>query len=179
MKWIGCLALTLALPLGAPAAQETPTLAPGTRVRVTTPDGRVVGTLESIDSATIVVRRQNGRTANLPMGRGTRVDVSGGPGTCSPGHRGTCVLVGFLGGAALGVGVGAGAASNCGEDPLCGLYYLITVPAGALVGTIVGAVVGGEHWNRVELPARLSLAPDVPGALKPWRTVRVGVRLAF
>ena len=131
MKWICCLALTLALPLGAPAAQETPTLAPGTRVRVTTPDGRVVGTLEAIDSATIVVRRQNGRVANLPKARGTRVDVSAGPGTCSPGHRGTCVAIGFLGGATLGVGVGAIAVSSCNGD-LCGLYYLVTVPAGAL-----------------------------------------------
>jgi hypothetical protein len=178
MKWICCLALTLALPLGAPAAQETPTLAPGTRVRVTTPNGRVVGALESIDSASIVLRRQNGRAANLSRGRGTRVDISAGPGTCSPGHRAGCVAVGFIGGAALGVGLGAIAISNdC--DEFCGLIYLLTVPAGALVGTIVGAVVGGEHWNRAELPVRLSFAPGVPGALKPGHAVRVGVRLTF
>lgn len=178
MKWTCCLAFTLAFPLGAPAAQEPPTLAPGTRVRVTSQDGRAVGTLESIDSASIVVRRQNGRLANLSRGPGTRVDVSAGPGTCSPGHRGTCVLVGFLGGAALGFGVGALAVSSC-DDVLCALYYFLTVPAGAVVGTLVGAVVGGEHWNRAELPVRVSLAPGVPGAMQPGRAVRVGVRLTF
>jgi hypothetical protein len=167
--------LTLALPLGALAAQGTPTLARGTRVRVAVEYDWVVGTLESIDSASIVLRRANGEVANLPRGEYTQVDGSAGPGICSPGNRGACVVAGFLGGAALGFGVAA-LTSRGGESPG---VSILAVPAGVLVGTIVGAVVGGEHWHRVELPARLSLALGAPGAVQPWQAVRVGVRLAF
>jgi hypothetical protein len=166
--------------LGPLSAQQTPTLTPGTRVRV----GSVVGTLVSIDSASIVLRRPNGRVASLPRRQGTRVDVSAGPGRCSPGHRGTCLLIGFLGGAALGAGVGAIAVRNCRaalsptDWDLCPFWYFGTVPAGVLVGTIVGATIGGEHWRRAGIPVHLSLAPGLPGAL-PWRAVHVGARLTF
>lgn len=170
MRSICCLALALALPLNPAAAQERPALAPGARVRVTTPDSTVVGILESVDSASIVVRRQDGTAADLPRARGTHVDVSAGPGTCSPDRRGTCVVVGFVSGVALGIGVGAIAASTC--DFCADRINAIALPAGAVFGTIVGAVIGGEHWNRAELPARLSWAPGVPG-------VRVGVSLTF
>ena len=178
MKPICYLALAFVLPVGTLAAQQAPTLAPGSRVRITTPTGRVIGTLESIDSSTIIVRRRDGRAANLGRVQGTRVDVSAGPGTCSPGHRGTCIAVGFLGGTALGVAAGAIAVGNCNTD-LCELYYLVTVPAGALVGTVVGAVVGWEHWNAADLPVRLTLAPNVPNGLEPSRSLRLGVRLAL
>ena len=145
---------------------------------MTTQDERVVGTLTAIDSAAIVVRGKNGSLDSLPMTPRTRIDVSGGPGLCSPGHRGTCVAVGFLGGVALGAVVGAVAVSDC-SDELCVLVYFVTVPAGALVGTIVGAVIGGEHWNRTEPPARLTLAPGDPGSSRPWRAIRMGVRVPF
>ncbi|MDZ4863987.1 MAG: hypothetical protein SGJ01_11140 [Gemmatimonadota bacterium] len=177
MKWYNCLAVALVLPFSSLVAQEPPTLAPGTRVRVTTQDERVVGTLTAIDSAAIVVRRKNGSLDSLPMTPRTRIDVSGGPGLCSPGHRGTCVAVGFLGGAALGAVVGA--AAECSGGELCVLVYFFTVPAGALVGTIAGAVIGGEHWNRAEPPARLTLAPSDQGSSRPWRAIRMGVSVPF
>lgn len=173
MKRIYCLIVTLLLPLAAPVAQQAPTLARGARVRVIAPDRRVVGQLESIDSAAIVVRRQNGEIVTVARAERTRVDVSAGPGSCSPGRRGGCVALGFLGGAVVGIGVGAIAVSGC-DGELCGLYYLVTVPAGALLGTIVGAVVGGEHWKRAETPARITFAPDDRG-----KAVRVGVQVRF
>jgi len=151
------------LPLGALGAQETPALAPGVRVRVTAPDGwRDVGpgSLEAIDSATIVVRRANGTTVAFPRESGTQLEVSWGPGACSGGaRRGGCIALGFLGGAALGIPAGFVwvRSSNCRE--LCGLAFVVTVPAGAVLGTIVGAVVGGEHWRPVEPPARISVGP--------------------
>lgn len=170
MRSVCCLALTLALPLDAAAAQKKQTLAPGSRVRVTTPDSTVVGMLESIDSLTIVVLHEDSTAAGLARARVTRVDVSAGPGTCSPDRRGTCVVVGFVSGIALGIGVGAIAASTC---DFCGdRINAIALPAGAAFGTILGAVIGGEHWERAELPARLSLAPNAPG-------VRVGLSLTF
>jgi len=178
MRPLCCLALTLALPLGAAGAQGTPALAPGTRVRVTTPSNiRVVGTLEFVDSVTIVVRPENAAAAKLPRTPGTQVDISAGPGTCRTDRRGTCVIVGILAGAALGFGAGKIAESQC--DFCGGQIYPYTLTGGALVGAIVGAVVGGEHWKRAELPARVSLAPAVPGASGPWRALRVGVSLTF
>jgi hypothetical protein len=52
-----------------------------------------------------------------------------------------------------------------GGENLCELVYLFTVPAGALVGTIIGASVGGEHWKRVE-PVRVGLQRDGLGHLE-------------
>lgn len=158
------------------SAQQTPPLAPGARVRV----GGVVGTLESIDSASIVLRRPNGREGSIPRRPDTRLDVSI-PGICSAGHRMACVTLGGLGGLALGVGVGAFKVRNCrpGREDLCPLWYVLTLPSGLLVGAVVGAFVWGEHWRRVEIPVHLSLDPGVPGAQEPWRGFRVGARLAF
>src|SRR5436309_2917602 len=159
-----CFALALGLPLGALGAQETPALAPGVRVRVTAPDGwRDVGpgSLEAIDSATIVVRRANGTTVAFPRESGTQLEVSWGPGACSGGaRRGGCIALGFLGGAALGVLAPVVSSGTC-RRLVCGLF-VVTVPAGVVLGTIVGAVVGGEHWRTVEPPARISVGPVGP-----------------
>ena len=193
MKRIWCrFALALGLPLGALGAQQGPALAAGARVRVIVPNPgcifpqtpscyrTVVGSLVAIDSATIVVRRENAETVNVSRAPGTRLDVSTGRGACSR-DRGACIGLGFLGGAALGAAVGflsvqshggAGSGTSCNEN-LCELVYLFTVPAGAVVGMIVGAVVGGEHWERRGLPARLSVGPAGSGG------VRVGLTLQF
>ncbi len=176
MKRICCFALALGLPLGAINAQETPTLAPGARVRVTNEEHlhvvRVVGTLESIDSSTIIVRRDDGDTMNVPRQPGTQLEVSGGPGSCSP-DRSRCVILGLMGGVAVGVLAGLPVANGrgCNDEP-CGLIYLLTVPAGALVGTIVGAVVGGDHWEGADLPAHLSVGPDGSRGLRLGLTLR-------
>src|SRR3989442_3373772 len=100
MKLICSFALALGLPLSALGAQEAPAVAAGTRVRVTAPDGwRDVGpgSLEAIDSATIVVRRANGTTVAFPRERGTQLEVSGGPRVCSRGApRGSRIRPGLL-----------------------------------------------------------------------------------
>ena len=178
MKWICSLALLVLLPAGTLAAQEPPTLAPGTRVRVTTISQTVVGTIESLDSALIVVRRPNRELVTFPT-QYLRVDVSAGPGFCA-GMRSTCIVIGLVGGAAVGFGVPALIISmneNAGE--LDGLIVVVTVPLGALVGTVVGATVGGERWKRVDLSAVLSPAPGGPGGPQPIRTFRAGVRFTF
>ncbi len=162
-------ALVLGLPFGVLVAQETPVLAPGTRVRVTAREHRrVVGTLEAIDSATMVVRRENGTTVSFPRESRTWLDVSNGPGACSGSRRPGCVYVGFLSGALVGALAGfiwghSGGRENLTDCIQCGVIYVVTVPAGAGLGTIVGAVVGGEHWKRVEDPVRVSVGPDGSG----------------
>jgi hypothetical protein len=164
-----CVAVALALPLGALGAQETPVLQAGARVRVRNDEHlhsvRVVGTLESIDSSTIILRRENGESVNVPHQPGTRLDVSAGPGMCSPGRRGNCVAIGFFGGAALGAVTGLiiGHQERCAERQDCNAYLVAAALPGALLGVFVGAVVGGEHWKRAPLPPRLSLGPEGSG----------------
>lgn len=194
MKGICCFTLALGLPLGALGAQEARALTAGARVRVIAPKPvcngpeasscyrKVVGSLESIDRATIVVRRETGETVNVPRAPGTQLDVSTSRGQCSR-QRGGCVALGFFGGAALGAlvgwisvqaqgGVGPGATGGCNDSP-CELVYLFTVPAGAVLGTIVGAVVGGEDWERADVPARLSVGPDGSGRFAVGLSLRL------
>ena len=192
MKRICCgFALALGLPVVL-GGQEAPALAVGTRIRLIPPTlvcnytgaascySKVVGSLESIDSATIVVRRENGETVDVPHAPGTQLDVSTSRGACSR-HRGGCIALGFFGGAGVGALVGwisvqaqggAGSGTSCNEN-LCELVYLVTVPAGAVLGTIVGAVMGGEDWERADIPARLSVGPDGSGRFS------VGLSLRF
>ena len=178
-RLLRCFALALTLPLTSIDAQETPAVGTGSRVRVTYDEyglhtRRFVGTLESIDSATIVLRRDNGDSIHVPRLPNTRLELSAGPGSCSGDRRSGCVALGFLGGAAAGVlaglaGGGAGGCSDCGNV----LFFLLTVPAGAVVGTIIGAVVGGEHWEAVLPPVRVGLQPNGPGR------VALGVSVQF
>ena len=143
LRWC-CAAVALTLQLGTVSAQQASLLAPGARVRVVRPDPgcgapgafwcrrwKVVGTLASVDSVTVVVRNEEGRTENVPRVSGIQLDVSDGPGFCGGRRRASCVGAGLIGGAAL--------------------------------GTLVGAVVEGEHWTPTPLPARLSLAPGDHG----------------
>lgn len=186
-----CVALALVVPLGALRAQDTTGLARGARVRVrlagtceftgpSCPHRSVVGTLDSIDSLTIVVHNEAGEAVRFPRLPNTRIDASAGPGACTF-RRGNCVAIGVLGGAALGALAGwiyvqsqggAGSGTSCQEN-LCELVYLFTVPAGALVGTIVGASVGGEDWKQVEPPVRVGVRPDGVGG------IAVGVSVPF
>src|SRR5439155_1745092 len=173
-------------PLGAPGAQETPALAPGVRVRVTAPDGwRDVGpgSLEAIDSATIVVRRANGTTVAFPRESGTQLEVSWGPGACSGGaRRGGCIALGFLGGAALGIPAGFVwlRSSNCRE--LCGLAFVVTVPAGAAASPSASA--RGRRSAPLPLASPAALAATWEGGCLSsrcppgWSWARSSVRLS-
>jgi hypothetical protein len=161
-----CFALALGLPLGALNAQDAPALAPGTRVRVTAPDGwREVGSLEAIDSATIFVRLEVAKRVAFPREPGTRLEASG-PGSCSGPKRGRCIGLGFLAGAAVGAVTGLiiGDQQRCTERGDCAAYLVAAALPGALLGIVVGAVVGGgENWKSTPIPARLSLGPDGSG----------------
>lgn len=185
MTRIGCcLVLALVVPLASLGAQQTPPLAVGARVRVRVPKPgcyypdaaycyrTVVGSLAFIDSATIVVEDENGDTVDVSRAPGTRVAVSTGRSAC-----GSCIAVGFVGGAGLGALFGwisiqsQGGASRCGEN-LCEGVYWFAVPGGAVLGAIIGAVHKSEHWTDVELPVRLGVGPV-------GRGFAVGLSIAF
>src|SRR2546426_3971985 len=149
-------AVVLSLAVNGLPAQDPPAPAPGDRVRVPSADRRATGTLESIDGDTIVVRRSNGALTKFARAPRPRLDVSTGVGMCGQGRRAACVIGGFLGGALVGLGAGAIAGGGCNGDELCGIQYVFTIPAGALVGTIVGSRVRGEQLDRVEVPPTLA-----------------------
>ncbi len=120
---------------------------------------QVIGSLESIDSAAIVVRRENSQSVTVLRRPGMRLDLSTGPGACGGGRRANCIVIGALCGAFLGVAAVIVAGQLAPIEASTGLA--VTVPGGAVVGTIIGAVVGGgEHWERADLPAHLSVGPD-------------------
>jgi hypothetical protein len=60
-------------------------------------------------------------------------------------------------------------ASGCtqggrGEDnDLCNLYYLVTVPAGAGLGALLGALVRTERWEAVTAPGASLQVWPLPG----------------
>src|SRR5437660_12382676 len=76
-------------------------------------------------------------------------------------------------GTLVGLGAGAIVGGGCNGDELCGIQYVFTIPAGALVGLIVGSVIGGEHWDRADVPATVTFRPEGSGR------VAVGVSLRF
>jgi len=181
-----CCALALGLPLGALSAQEGRALIAGARVRLNVPKAdctypevapcyrRVVGSLESVDSATILVRSENGETVRVSRAPSARLEVNTRRGVCG-GRRVGCIAVGLFGGAglaALAVWIGVqsqGGASNC---PDC-VYGYFLVPPVAVVGMIVGAVLPGDHWERADTPVRLNFGPDRSGRFA------VGLSLRF
>lgn len=160
-----CIALLLGLPLGVLRAQDSIPLVPGARVRVRTPEPdcenpktsfcprrSVIGTLASIDSATIVLRDENDAVVPVSRVPDTRLDLSTGSGACGH-HRAQCVGLGFLGSAAAGVLAGfvsvesRGGPRACVEN-LCELIYWFTIPIGALAGAIGGAWWGPSIGTR-------------------------------
>lgn len=167
------IALALILPAGLLSGQETPTLVPGTRVRVSVPKAgcpdlesrrcyqRVVGTLTSVDSLNIMVRSaEDSAEVTLPRVPGTRLDISMGPGPCID-RRGECVALGLFGGVAAGllVGIAAGGGNGASCDCPAGVVFLLTIPAGAVVGLVIGADLPAEHWKSTYIPVRLSVGP--------------------
>lgn len=91
--------------------------------------------------------------------------------------------IGFLAGTAVGAGVGAVATSICkGGDTgseLCELWYVVALPAGAVVGLLAGTLVGHhtkwEHWSTVPID-QLRVQPI---AYRRADRIQFGVSVAF
>lgn len=159
--------IALLLPL-APAAGQVAELQPGARIRVRAPTvvaGRVDGTViaRSADSVTMTV--PGGPSLRLPIAAITAAEVS----------RGRSRRDGAMKGLAWGTGIGAalGLLSELGgeecPDDRCddgystGEYLAASLVSGAALGAGIGAIVGAEHWQRLQLPARLALRPGRNG----------------
>jgi len=153
-KAAGFTLLLLAAPAAAAAQQAAPVV-PGERVRVrVAPSGRhYTGNLAALRSDTLILDAPRRRSLSLPLGSVVGLERSRGPGRCRsrPGARLSRVALGTVTGALLG-GVISYQATKCTECDSSGIGMLLGVPAGATLGLVVGAVVGGERWERVPVP---------------------------
>jgi len=159
---LAALALLVSALLGGNAlAEETPPLALGKRLRVTT-DHRLVGRLVAQDEQSLTLQVGEGKPpVVVPRTTVTRVEES-----LRPGRKGHGALIG----AAVGVGaaaiLGVAAGDDCSRDEsLCyshGEVALVSavllVPLGAVIGALASP---GERWGPVSSGHRVgvSLAP--------------------
>lgn len=144
-------------PVRAQAARYPAQLAPGARVRITSPSlvpSVETGRLLAVRSDTLVLQADRSTTPMaLPFPSVTKVELSHGT------HRSTVagMLLGILAGGATGAAVGAamptdGKGINFGHG---GDAALMALP-GALLGGTIGALLGTAHqserWESVSPP---------------------------
>lgn len=156
-----------------PNMAQAQKLEPGARVRIRPPCERdavcdpIIGQLQSIRGDTVVLQGGDGIPRSLLLTRTTRFDLSHGM------RRRWLEGLGI--GLAGGVVAGFIAKKTCegpfSSDSMCGLYYLLTLPSGLLLGGIVGAHYKTEVW----LPARRTTVVVTPTP----DGVGLGMRLAF
>lgn len=162
------LTLLALLLLRTPVHAQGSAVAPGTRVRVQprctgTDAGRpcraVVGRLLAPIGDGLLVEDAHGVTRRIDLATGSRVERSAGY------RRHTLLGLGL--GSLVGLGAGALLYSGCttgGEDDgFCGFYYLATVPGGAALGTVVGALTRTERWEAVSAPTTTLHVWPLPG----------------
>ena len=167
------MALVACLTASTLPAAEPPPVPIGARVRARATDGSEVrGILVAYGAGGLTIETRAGRDAStLSFGRIERLQVADGQDWLA--GVGGGVLVGVL----VGLVVGFAQASRDSCDELCGL----AVPAMAILGIPLGALVGAAaappHWREVPLPA-LPKAPK-QGLGFQVAPVRGGARLAL
>lgn len=110
---------------------------------------RLVGRVEAVGPDSLTLRLADDGSRRIAWANVQGLAIS----HRSRGHAGQ----GFLAGTAIGVLAGALEKSSClqtaGEyGGLCSLSYLLTVPAGALLGTVIGALLRTPTWEVVPVP---------------------------
>ena len=143
---IGCAAN-----LKRPSIQEQP-LARGDRIRVST-SKVVVGTFDSLEADTLFLENQ----ITLPLSSVTKLEVSRGK-KRSAGRAVGFGFLGVLGGALVGAAIGE-MSRDCADFDTEECDYgevVVGAGAGALLGGLGGAVIGGstgsrEIWEEVPL----------------------------
>ena len=134
------LGVALALDVGPAAAQASPKLEPGVRVRV---NGELVGSVVSLDADSL---RLMGRSEHSAFA----VDVASIRSletSARRSHRKLGALAGYFGGAAVSFAL-AGVFAD-GDDNLAPLVWSMRVIP---ITVAVGIAVSGERWKRIPLP---------------------------
>ncbi len=125
---------------------NAPTIAAGAEIEArTTGNQRIRGHFKAADNDVLVIDTTSGEQ-RLARGAVSRVSVK------TRGHRLRNTLIGFGIGAASGLTVGAIADARCAKN--CFLSDTpfgkeVLTPLGALIGTVIGAVVPTGGWREV------------------------------
>ena len=156
---LGFVVILLVLPSGLHA--QAPTLTPGSRVRVwpacpaSTPAracSPVIGQFLGFQGDSLLIQEDGGPPRVIPGDPAMRLEVSAG----RRGHTLLGLGVGTLTGLATGAALVSSCTTGSEDDGLCNIYYLITVPAGAGLGSILGALIRTDRWQSVAA-SRISL----------------------
>jgi hypothetical protein len=139
----------------AASAQEHETVAPRSRIRVTSESNKLfnqLGIVSSVRGDSIVLTSdQANRSWTLALTELDRLEVSTGP------HRQTAkgLGIGLLGGGAVSTLLGVAACEDgfvLTKGECVGGAAILGAVAGLVIGTIVGASTRSEGWRRIEQP---------------------------
>ncbi len=156
-------------------AQAALTLPEGARARFTAVSKgseSLIGTLAGGDDSSLMIVVA-GRTMEVPRADVTNIELSR-----APSHRGSNAQRGFFTGGLLGGIAGAAIGSDCSQDEILCLDRGSAMTAGMIVfaplGALIGALTGGEHWQKIG-------AKDLRFTAKPVavRGRGVGVQFSF
>ncbi|HYD52103.1 MAG TPA: hypothetical protein VEA99_05730 [Gemmatimonadaceae bacterium] len=161
--------------LAAIAGAQSTELLPGVRVRLSAP-GHVaagfVATVIASSSDTLLLANRHGVQYRIPTRAVTRLEVSRGESRALGAGRGALWGAGI--GAGLGMVVALTAESSTSMpdrpttyEPLDGEERLavvtVTAVSGAVWGTVIGAIVGSERWERFDVASRVAIVPEARG----------------
>lgn len=150
---------------------------PGQRVRIHEGQRKVVGTLLSVDSATMRILTSHTDTALVARADVTRLDVSVG----QKSRAGSGALIGAgvgAAGGALAMVVVAGPEELESNDISAAVYVGGAAVIGMALGAVVGAVVGANsHTDRWERSVWPTLGASLGSAA--GKGVAMGLRITF
>jgi hypothetical protein len=172
------MAALLSLPMDAARAQ-IPELQTGARVRLRAPStvaGRVTGVVLARSADSVTLAREGGVPVAVPLSALTSLEVSRGKSRSRGAGKGA-----LWGGGVMMLTGAAFSDRPCKRDEGAGTCEQVSAAenalysgvAGVMIGAIIGAAVGSEHWVRATLPrsVAVAVAPTVRG-------VHVAVRLS-
>lgn len=167
----------LTLICAAPAlAQPAPPLTPGAQVRVNSPSAAGRYVVDGHNPQTLTLRDSAGALVNVPMASVTELAVSRGrrpAGARALRGAGFGLLIGAGSGAIIGFASGddpAGFISFTAEDKALGLGVVLGA-GGAVVGSLIGLLSRGEHWEDVPLNS-VRAGPSVDGGTTIGYSIR-------
>lgn len=143
---------------------EAQTVREGTRLRLTTPEARIVGDVRSSTSDSLIVQDADGVERRFAWGDVERVEHSLG----RRGHPVRGALIGAGAATALTLGAVAMESSDDAEG-WGGLILVLALPVNALAGAGAGAIAGlfwrTERWNALPV-GRVSAGPAPGGGMR-------------
>lgn len=130
---------------------------------------RRIGILETITVDSLALRLKGSRFA-LPLQQVSRIELSQG----FHGNVGKGILIGILGGAAIGAVIAVGADDNGVSDGTSALAIPLFGVLGMPVGAVVGAATKSEDWKKIALESLRAPVHQTPVAGERPRSVFLG-----